>query len=159
VWHLWRSQNVAILNLWPRSHALFFFIVFLAKQVWSYFGHNYHKWSQNQIWLVQTCFCFCFDWNGSEWTKYGQTYQKVSSVSVFCLEFGSERLSGPKGSPAKFVPMKQLISLMSNSFTKYLMSFKSIGSRIAQRDPRILEWSLQGDKQLALFWNYVSRKM
>jgi len=42
---------------------------------------------------VQSCFCCCFDWNGSEWTKYGKTYQKVSSVSVFCLESGSERLT------------------------------------------------------------------
>jgi len=42
------------------------FFSFLAKQVWSYFGHKCHKWSHFQLWLVQTCFCFYFDWNGSE---------------------------------------------------------------------------------------------
>jgi len=125
-----KSHNFAFVTSVTRS---VFFQFFLAKQVWSHFGHKYHKWSQIQIWLVQPCFCFCFDWNGSEWTKYGKTCQKVSSVSVFCLEFGSERLSGPKGCPSKFVPIKQHISLVSNSFTKYLMSFKSIGSRIAQK--------------------------
>ena len=28
VWHLWRSQNVTILNLWPWSHALVFLSLF-----------------------------------------------------------------------------------------------------------------------------------
>jgi len=70
-----------------------FFWVFLAKQIWSHFDHKCHKWSQIQMWLVQTCFYFCLDKNISEWTKYGKTYQKVRSVSVFCLECGSERLS------------------------------------------------------------------
>jgi len=70
-------------------------LFFLSKQVWSHFGHACHKWSHFQMWLVQTCFCFSFwfDWNGSEWTKYGKIYQIVSSVSVFCLESGLERLS------------------------------------------------------------------
>jgi len=69
-----------------------FVLVFLAKEIWSHFVHKCHKWSQIHMRLVQPCFCFCFDWNVSDWTKYGKTYQKVSSVSVFCLESGSERL-------------------------------------------------------------------
>ena len=84
VWHLWRSQNVTILDLWPRSHAVFFSI-FLAKQIWLHFGHKCHKWSQIQMWLVQTCFCFCFDWSGSEWTKR----QNIPEGELcFCLLFG-----------------------------------------------------------------------
>ena len=55
-----------------------FFLVLLAKQIWSQFGHKCHKWSQIRMRLVQTFFFFCFDW-----TKYEKTYQKVSSVSVF----------------------------------------------------------------------------
>ena len=77
VWHLWRSQNVTILNLWPRSHHI------LVTNVTN---------GQIKMWVVQPCFCLCFDWNGSEWTKYGKTHQKVSSVSVFSLESGSELL-------------------------------------------------------------------
>ena len=61
------------MNLWLRSG---FFLVFSAKQIWSHFGHKCHKSSQIQMWLIQTCFCFCFDWNGSEWTKYFKTYRK-----------------------------------------------------------------------------------
>ena len=74
------------------SHTLWVFNSFSSIQIWSHFGHKCHKWSQIQMWLVHTCFCFCFDWNGSEWTKYGTTHQSVRSVSFFCLESGSERL-------------------------------------------------------------------
>jgi len=74
-----KCHNFEFVNSVTRSC---FFWVFLAKQIWSHFGHKCHKWSQIQMWLVQTCFCFCFDWNGSEWTKYGKTYQKVCSISV-----------------------------------------------------------------------------
>jgi len=62
------------LNLWPRSHALFFFKKKLSKQIWSHLGHKCHKWSQNQMLLVQIYFCFYFDWHGSEWMKSGKTY-------------------------------------------------------------------------------------
>jgi len=34
LWYLWRSQSVTNLNLWPNLCACFF-LVFLAKQVWS----------------------------------------------------------------------------------------------------------------------------
>jgi len=33
-----------------------FFLVLSAKLIWSQFGQKYHKWSQIQMWLVQTCF-------------------------------------------------------------------------------------------------------
>ena len=71
-----------------------FFLVILVKQIWSHFGHKCHKWSRIKMWLVQTCFGFCFNWNGSQWMKYCKTYpwHKMSSVSVFSLESGSERL-------------------------------------------------------------------
>ena len=83
-----------------------FYYSFFREQVWSHFGHKCHKWSQ--LWLVHFCFCLCFDWNGSEWTKYWKTYHKVSSVSVFCLESGSERLKGsePKKKTAWFLEEK-----------------------------------------------------
>jgi len=59
------------------------FFFFLAKQKWSHFGHKCHKWSHVQMWLLQTCFCFCFLDNGSEWMKSSKTYKKVSSVWNF----------------------------------------------------------------------------
>jgi len=37
LWHLWLSQSVTNLNSRP-----VFFLVFLAKQVWSYYGHTFN---------------------------------------------------------------------------------------------------------------------
>ena len=60
---LLRAGWTCLLSRHARS---WFSTVFSAKQIWSHFGHKCHKWSQVQIWLVQTCFYFCFDWNASE---------------------------------------------------------------------------------------------
>jgi len=39
-----------------------FVLVFLAAHIWSHFVHKCHKWSQIQMWLVQTCLFFWFRW-------------------------------------------------------------------------------------------------
>jgi len=68
LWHLRPSQTVTNLNLWPNLFVWFLFSFFSKTSLvtlWS----KCHKWSNLQLWLVQTCFCFCFDWNGSESTK------------------------------------------------------------------------------------------
>jgi len=70
----------ATLNVWPfvivtKCHNFEFltsfvfldlFLIFLARHIQSYFGHKCHKWSRNQMWLVQPCFYICFLGNGSE---------------------------------------------------------------------------------------------
>ena len=50
------------LDVWPATSVTRsrFFLVFVAKQIWSHCGHKCHKWSQIQMCTVQTCVCFCF---------------------------------------------------------------------------------------------------
>ena len=47
-------------------HKLWIFPIFVNKTNLVKFDHKFHKWSHIQMWLVQTCFCFCFQGNGSE---------------------------------------------------------------------------------------------
>ena len=57
-----KCHNFELVTSVARSGFLCFV---LAKQIWSHFRHKSQKWSQIRMWLVQTCFCFCFDRNGS----------------------------------------------------------------------------------------------
>ena len=82
VTNLRRSQSVTNSNLWP-IFFLRFSQVFLAKRVWSHFGHKGHKWSHFQMWLVQTCLCLHFLGNGS----VSNEIQKNITECYFCLCF------------------------------------------------------------------------
>ena len=56
-----------------------------------------------------------FDWNGSEWMKYGKTYQKVSSVSVFCLD----RNGSCSGTPSKRLLCPSFSFFLANTQINY----------------------------------------
>jgi len=66
----------------------FFFIVFLAKRVWSHFGHKCHKWSHFQMWLVHTCLFLLFLGNGQE-SEWNEIQKNITECDLcLCFMFG-----------------------------------------------------------------------
>jgi len=59
-----------------------------SRQIWLRFVTNGHTLKCDWYNPVSV-----FEGNGSDKTKFGETYQKKASVAILCLESGSERLS------------------------------------------------------------------
>jgi len=63
-WHLTELnwESVRLRSNWKSWHPVYKFHVLSVTRKNPAFYCKCHEWSQIQMWLVQTCFCFCFDW-------------------------------------------------------------------------------------------------
>jgi len=73
-----------------------FFVVFFSKTGLVTFWSKCHKWSHFQLWLVQTCLCFCFLGNASEWNEIQKKRTRKWPLFLFYVwnldQNGSNRL-------------------------------------------------------------------